>query len=237
METKLKNQCWGVIPAAGLGLRMGSDTPKQYLVVAGKTLLQHTLEKLLGWDFLQQIVVALHADDSKFADLPVANHPRLQRVVGGDQRSDSVLAALEALAGRAQADDWVLVHDAARPCINAADIARLCAVLADDPVGGLLAMPVSETVKRGDTQQRVIGSLDRSQLWLAQTPQMFRYGLLLDTLRESAERGISVTDEASAIEQAGLQPRLVVGNAANIKITRPEDIQFAELWLGQVEQG
>jgi len=203
METKLKNQCWGVIPAAGLGLRMGADTPKQYLVVAGKPLLQHTLEKL---------------------------------IVGGEQRSDSVLAALEALAGRAQDEDWVLVHDAARPCISAADIARLCAALADDPVGGLLAMPVAETVKRADSRQRVIGTLDRSQLWLAQTPQMFRYGLLLDTLRQSAERGISVTDEASAIEQAGLQPRLVVGNAANIKITRQADLHFAELWLGQVER-
>jgi 2-C-methyl-D-erythritol 4-phosphate cytidylyltransferase len=222
---------WGVVPAAGLGERMAGDVPKQYLPLAGEPILSHTLRRMLDWGFLSGLVVALHADDQWWPHLPVAADARIETVRGGEQRSQSVLAALEALPGRAARQDWVLVHDAARPCIRREDVLRLKDSVARDAVGGLLAMPVTETVKRADGEGRVLGTVDRRDLWLAQTPQMFRYGSLLDCLRAALERGEEITDEASAIERSGLQPRLVAGSATNIKITLPADLACAEAWL------
>lgn len=226
---------WAVVPAAGLGRRMATDIPKQYLPVAGQPILQHSLQGMLDWGFLEKIVVALHAGDQHWATLPVAADPALLTVTGGEQRCDSVLAGLEALLELAAADDWVLVHDAARPCVLREDVECLRDTLVDDPVGGLLARPVAATVKRADVEDRSLETLDRTGLWLAQTPQMFRYQVLLDALRESVKRGVAVTDEAAAVEQSGLRPKLVVGAATNIKITQPEDLAFAELWLQRGE--
>ena len=231
MVTESAVRYWAVIPAAGLGQRMGSEIPKQYLLIAGQPVLQHTLQGRLDWGFLEKIVVALHAGDQRWATLPVAADPALLTVIGGERRCDSVLAGLEALSGLAAADDWVLVHDAARPCVLREDVERLRDVLVDDPVGGLLARPVAATLKRADADDRSLETLERRGLWLAQTPQMFRYQVLLDALREALKRGAAVTDEAAAVEHSGLQPKLVAGAATNIKITQPGDLAFAELWL------
>ena len=222
---------WAVVPAAGLGRRMATDIPKQYLLIAEQPVLQHSLQGMLAWGFLEKIVVALHAGDQRWASLPVAANPALLTVTGGEQRCNSVLAGLEALLELAAADDWVLVHDAARPCVLREDVESLRNTLADDPVGGLLACPVAATVKRADAEGRSLDTLDRTGLWLAQTPQMFRYQVLLEALREAVKRGVAITDEAAAVEQSGLRPKLVVGAASNIKITQPEDLAFAELWL------
>lgn len=224
---------WGVVPAAGLGQRVGTDVPKQYLQLGGQSVLAHTLQRMLDWGFLAGLVVALHREDRWWSELAVADAAGVETVTGGEQRCDSVLAALRVLDGRAAAQDWVLVHDAARPCIRREDVENLRLACALDAVGGLLALPVAETVKRADAHGRVTQTLDRRDLWLAQTPQMFRYGQLLDCLNNALQKGEAVTDEAAAIELAGLQPRLVAGDRSNIKITVPADLALAEAWLSR----
>jgi 2-C-methyl-D-erythritol 4-phosphate cytidylyltransferase len=220
-----------VVPAAGLGERMAGEVPKQYLPLAGRTVLGHTLQRMLDWGFLKGLVVALHENDKWWPELVLAGDDRVETVVGGEQRCHSVLAALRALAGRAAPLDWVLVHDAARPCVRREDVERLKESSARDAVGGLLALPVAETVKRAGSEGRVQATVDRRDLWLAQTPQMFRHGALTECLQAALDRGEQVTDEASAMELAGLKPLLVAGAATNIKITLPADLATAEAWL------
>lgn len=229
--TARESQFWAVMPAAGVGSRMGGDVPKQYLPLAGVAVIQRSLEVLLGWEPLQAVAVALSRSDKHWPTLPVARDSRVIAVVGGAERSDSVLAGLRALAGKAGESDWVLVHDAARPCLRRQELARLTEVLARDPVGGLLAVPVSETVKRGDPDDRVAETVSREHLWLAQTPQMFRYGMLRKALEAAAAAAVPVTDEAAALERQGHRPRLVPGSSRNIKITRPDDLLLAERYL------
>ena len=224
MNADTNTQHWAVVPAAGAGRRMNSDIPKQYLMVAGQPVLQHTIQRMLSWGFLEQVIIALDSQDSYWPELPVSTDPRVSIVNGGIERCDSVLAGLDALQVLADAQDWVWVHDACRPCVALADVQRLRSAVSDDPVGGLLAVPVAETVKRADSDQRVTQTVDRSDLWLAQTPQLFRYGVLREALLEAKRAQLSVTDEASALELAGLQPLLVQGDPANIKLTRPEDL-------------
>lgn len=223
---------WAVVPAAGVGRRMGGEVPKQYLQVAGQAVLQHTLERLLAVPVIVEIVVALGVEDGFWEELPVAHHPRVRRVAGGKERADSVLAGLEGLAGRAAAEDWVLVHDAARPCLTAGDVLKLIEELGDDPVGGILAVPVSDTLKRVEAGHGIT-TVDRRQIWRALTPQMFRYGALRQALTDAAAAGHLVTDEASALELQGLHPRIVEGRPDNIKITRPEDLPLAAFYLTQ----
>lgn len=213
---------------------MAADCPKQYLDLAGAPVLQRTLDALLALGNLDTVVVALAADDSWWRALPAAGYPRIATTTGGARRADSVLACLEALADRAAADDWVLVHDAARPCLARGELERLVHALCDDPVGGLLALPVSETVKRGDSNGKVVETVDRDGLWLAQTPQMFRYGALKSALASALQAGLPVTDESSAMELAGHRPRLVAGEPENIKITRPGDLRVAARNLAQL---
>ncbi|MCK9563568.1 MAG: 2-C-methyl-D-erythritol 4-phosphate cytidylyltransferase, partial [Bacteroidales bacterium] len=177
------------------------------------------------------MVVAIHPDDRHWPHLPLAADTRIHTVTGGDERADSVRAGLRLLAGRAAADDWVLVHDVARPCITSGDIGRLVATLGDDPVGGILAAPVSDTLKRVDDHARIQGTQERSHLWAAMTPQMFRYGLLCRALEAAAGEGLAVTDESSAVEALGLAPKVVMGRRDNIKITRREDLAVAEAIL------
>jgi 2-C-methyl-D-erythritol 4-phosphate cytidylyltransferase len=234
-ELAIEPGYWGVVPAAGLGQRMGGEIPKQYLELAGQSVISHTLQRMLGWEFLQGLVVALHRDDRWWSQQSVATDARVETVVGGEQRSDSVFAALQALRERAAPQDWVLVHDAARPCIRRDDVESLRNGLAQDAVGGLLALPVAETVKRADADGRVEVTLDRQGLWLAQTPQMFRYGQLYNCLQSALDRGEEVTDEAAAMELAGLRPRLIAGAASNIKITLATDLATAEVWLARGE--
>ena len=224
--------CWGVLPAAGIGSRMASELPKQYLQVAGATLMEHSLRALLGCPELSAVVVALHPEDSRADTLAVFDDPRVQRVTGGAQRSDSVLAALDALLQQAAPEDWVLVHDAARPCLRATDIARLVASVQASGTGGILAEPIVDTVKQAGHDALVQRTLDRSGLWRAQTPQMFRLGELHAALVQARSRKLSITDEASAMELAGFPVQLVAGPARNLKVTLPADLQLAGWYLG-----
>lgn len=224
--------CWGVLPAAGIGSRMASELPKQYLQVAGATLIEHSLRALLDCPELTAVVVALHAEDSRADALAVFNDPRVQRVTGGAQRSDSVLAALDTLLQQAAPEDWVLVHDAARPCLRTTDIARLIACVQASGTGGILAEPIVDTVKQAGNDALVQRTLDRSGLWRAQTPQMFRLGELHHALVQARARNLSITDEASAMELAGFPVQLVAGPSRNLKVTLPADLQLAGWYLG-----
>ena len=225
-----------LIPAAGSGTRMAQAGPKQYLTLAGRPMLWHAVN-CLAVAPIETVFVVLSPDDGAYAREDwSAFAGRIEPLYcGGETRRDSVYNGLVASMAGVDADDWVLVHDAARPCLPRADLARLIAECGEDPVGGLLAMPVSDTVKRlaEGEPPRAAGTEDRSRLWLAQTPQMFRAGLLAAALREA--RG-TVTDEASAVEQMGLAPRLVIGSRQNLKVTYPEDIAIAAALLGGRER-
>ncbi|MDX1606892.1 MAG: 2-C-methyl-D-erythritol 4-phosphate cytidylyltransferase [Candidatus Competibacterales bacterium] len=226
---------WLLVPAAGQGLRMGGDRPKQYLELAGRPLLLHALHRLLALETIAGVVVVLAADDPWWPRLRFASPVPLIIAPGGTERWQSVRNGLEALRDRAEASDWVLVHDAARPCVGRAELQRLLLELADDPVGGLLATPVRDTLKRADDEGRVVATESRDALWQAQTPQMFRYGLLCRALDRVLAAGLTVTDEAAAVEALGQAPRLVPGRSDNLKITTPEDLALAEILLHRAE--
>jgi 2-C-methyl-D-erythritol 4-phosphate cytidylyltransferase len=210
---------------------MQADRPKQYLPLAGRTVIEHTLERVAGHPDLAGTVVALAPDDAYWPHIRSRLGVAVEEAAGGAERCHSVLNALVALEPRARSDDWVLVHDAARPCVRRSDIDRLIARLATHPVGGLLGAPVSDTVKRSDAEGHVVETVDRRHLWRALTPQMFRYGELRAALIHALDRGWLVTDEASAIELSGKQPLMVEGESDNIKITRPGDLALAEFFL------
>ena len=224
-------RCWAVVPAAGVGSRMGDGLPKQYLQLAGCTVLEHSLRALLNCQRLAAVVVALHPQDDRAARLPVLSDPRVQRVSGGAERSDSVQAGLTALGARAAPDDWVLVHDAARPCLLGQDIALLIDRVTATGTGGLLAEAIVDTVKQAGADALVERTLDRSRLWRAQTPQMFRLGQLRQALERADREGLAITDEASAMELAGYPVQLVPGPARNLKVTRPADLRLAAWYL------
>lgn len=223
---------WALIPAAGVGSRMAADRPKQYLMLEGRCILEHTLDCFLGHPQLRGLVISLAQDDPYWSVLACAGDPRISRADGGRERADSVLGGLLRLIELgAQDDDWVLVHDAARPNLTRDDLDNLLLTLADDPVGGLLAVPVRDTLKRADSAGRVAKTVDRAAMWQAYTPQMFRLGLLHRALAEALLAEVAVTDEASAVEWAGQAPRLVEGRSDNLKVTTPEDLQrLSRLW-------
>ncbi|WP_313297421.1 2-C-methyl-D-erythritol 4-phosphate cytidylyltransferase [Pseudomonas sp.] len=226
---------WAVIPAAGIGARMAADRPKQYLELAGQTILEHSLDCFLDHPALKGVVVSVAEHDPYWATLPCARDVRIQRAAGGAERADSVLNALLLLHAQGADDsDWVLVHDAARPNLARSDLDKLLLELAEDPVGGLLAVPARDTLKRADASGRVAATVDRSTIWQAFTPQMFRLGALHRALAESLVSDVTVTDEASAIEWSGQAPRLVEGRSDNIKVTRPEDLDWLrQRWTGR----
>ena len=218
---------WVVIPAAGVGSRMQADRPKQYLPLGGRCLIEHTLDCFLGQPGLQGLVVCLSAADGWWPDLTCASDPRITRTDGGRERADSVLNGLHKLVNLGAAeDDWVLVHDAARPNLAESDLHKLLHTLKNDPVGGLLAVPVRDTLKLANADGRVSSTPDRSLFWQAYTPQMFRLGALRSALSDALAAGVTITDEASAMEWAGQPPRLVEGRSDNIKVTRPEDLEY-----------
>lgn len=217
---------WVIIPAAGVGSRMQSATPKQYLPLGSLTVLEHTLSRFLNHPKLLGIVVCLSANDSYWPTLAVSKESKIQITAGGKERADSVLAGLNFLAPQARPDDWVLVHDAARPNLQLADLEKLLTHVQQDEVGGLLAVPASDTLKQADATGRVVQTLDRSVIWRALTPQMFKLAMLQKALEQSLQCKCIVTDEASAMEQAGYAPLLIEGRSDNIKITRPEDIEW-----------
>jgi len=223
-------RCFALVPCAGSGTRAGSPVPKQYVEIDGAPMVAHTLAALAGVARLKLVLVALAPDDEEFerrVDLPMGKRFAVSRC-GGNSRAETVAAGLARLTKLgARADDWVLVHDAARCLVRAEWIDRLIDVCADDPVGGLLAMPVADTLKR-ESEGRVMKTLPREAVWQAQTPQMFRLGPLADALEDA---GANATDEASAMEWQGQSPRLVLGSSENFKITQPEDFALAEAVL------
>lgn len=221
---------FALIPAAGVGARLGAAVPKQYLSLAGKPVLQHVLETFAGAACIAHVFVVVSAEDTHI-DALLQHAANLQPRVtvlrcGGSSRHASVLNGLQAMA-QARQKDWVLVHDAARPGLDHAMLEHLVRTLAQDPVGGLLALPLVDTLKRAGPDGRVDATLAREHLWTAQTPQMFRHGLLSQALTQAS----AVTDEASAIEALGLQPRLVPGSPYNFKLTLPADLALAELYF------
>ena len=225
---------WAVIPAAGVGARMAADRPKQYLQLGGRSILEHSLGCFLDHPGLKGLVVSVACDDPFWPSLQCVADPRIVRVDGGRERADSVLNALLHLhAQGASDDDWVLVHDAARPNLSREDLDKLLSELADDPVGGLLAVPARDTLKRVNKNGRVVETVDRSLIWQAYTPQMFRLGMLHRALADSLVADATVTDESSAMEWAGLAPRLIEGRSDNIKVTRPEDLEWLRLRWGR----
>lgn len=224
----MKNKAWAIVPAAGSGRRMQSDIPKQYLSLAGRPVISHTLERLARHSEIAGIVVAIAADDDRFAGIELALDKPMVTVTGGENRADSVRAALSWLCSQTDTPDWVLVHDAARPCIRLSDLDQMFQLLRTNAVGGVLGMPVSDTVKRTDATGRIIETVCREQLWRAATPQMFPPQVLLEALSDAHQQGLVITDEASAIESTGQQPQMVVGHADNIKITVSADLALAE---------
>ena len=220
---------YAIVPAAGSGSRFGAEKPKQYLDLLGRPLIYHTLAALTAHPDIDRVWVVLSPDDEWWGHYDWSQlGAKLETVrCGGATRAESVTNGLKAAAMVAGDDDWVLVHDAARPCLSAAMIDAMMAELASDPVGGILAVPVADTLKRADAEQRVAATEPRDGLWQAQTPQMFRYGLLgaaLDKCRD-------VTDEAGAVEALGHKPRLVRGDATNLKVTYPADLVLAAMIL------
>jgi len=236
--TAPENGVWFIVPAAGVGQRMGTAIPKQYLPFASTTVIETTLNTLLKCPALAGIVVAIHSDDIHWASLSIAQNPYVHTVVGGDERADSVQAGLEYLRPKVSDECWILVHDAARPCIALRSINHLVAALKGDSVGGILGVSCSDTLKlinetlvntaSVDTQHTIIETIDRSQIWQAQTPQMFRYGLLSSALTDALQQNKMITDEASALELAGYSVRMVEGRRDNIKITQADDLPIAE---------
>jgi len=220
---------FAIVPAAGSGTRFGAEKPKQYLSLAGRPLIFHTLAALVACPEIERVWVVLSPDDSEWSRHDWSElSAKLETLrCGGATRADSVGNGLQAAAMVAADDDWVLVHDAARPCLSAAMLADLIDELADDPVGGLLAVPVADTLKRADDAQRVAATEPRDGLWQAQTPQMFRYRRLCEAL----EKCRAVTDEAGAVEALGLKPKLVRGDATNLKVTYPADLGLAAMIL------
>jgi 2-C-methyl-D-erythritol 4-phosphate cytidylyltransferase len=221
---------WAVIPAAGAGERFGGDVPKQYLPLLGRTVLEWAIRPIQTRADVAGIVVVIAAADEYWPGICLSSG-RIQAVHGGPQRADSVLAGLDALSGKADARDWVLVHDAARPCLTDEDLDRLVETAAET-CGGLLAAPVQDTLKAADNGS-VARTVEREGLWRALTPQMFRIGELASALHRAKTSGFLATDEAAAMERMGHRPRIVPGRADNIKITRPEDLALAEFIISQ----
>lgn len=228
---------WLIVPAAGVGRRFGGAVPKQYQTLMDRTVAETTLSRLLAVPAITHILVAINPQDFQWHQLPIAHAARVRTVAGGAERAASVHLALAALANEAAPDDWVLVHDLVRPCVRVADIENLIAELATDPIGGILATPVRDTLKQvfddPARDNRIQRNVPRDHLWAALTPQMFRYGLLCRALASAAAAGILPTDEAAAIEHLGLHPRVVAGRADNIKITTADDLGIAAAILRQ----
>jgi 2-C-methyl-D-erythritol 4-phosphate cytidylyltransferase len=220
-----------VVPAAGVGVRMLADRPKQYLLLAGKTVLEQTLSRLLKHPKVVGIVLVLGVDDLYWTESYLASDPRILIARGGAQRSHSVLNGLNRLAQIISTQEWVMVHDAARPCISHEDLDSLILATANTKDGLVLGAPVRDTMKQADDSARILATLDRNTLWHAFTPQIFRLGELVKALTTCIDKNLPVTDEASAMEHCGYHPQMLQGSEQNIKITRPMDLILAELIL------
>lgn len=233
-----KQNIWVIIPAAGVGRRMGSDVPKQYLLLNEQTVIEHTLSVFDSHNSISEIVIVISKEDEYWSELDIKLSKPLYKVNGGKERCYSVLNGLSFLQNKVNVDDWILVHDAARPCLRNEDLNLLLEELQSHEVGGILAVPVGDTMKRSVRNMNIIKeTVDRESLWHALTPQMFRFGLLKDALESALKQNKIITDESSAIELAGYQPVLVEGHADNLKITRPGDLALAAFFLRQADLG
>ncbi len=225
----MTSRYFGLVPAAGSGSRFGVDGPKQYSPLAGKPMLYHSVERLLAAPGVEVVFVVLAPADVEFRgrDWSMFGERLAPLYCGGASRRDSVLNGLVAMASAVDPNDWVLVHDAARPCLGKTELHRLIEEAGKDEVGGILAVPVSDTLKRADDERRIVETEPRDGLWRAQTPQMFRHGMLLRALREIEH----VSDEAGAVEALGYKPKLIEGSTKNLKVTFPADLEIAEKLL------
>ena len=235
--TMTEQSFWAIIPAAGIGSRMLADRPKQYLPLHGKTVIEQTISCFTSHPRISGIVVALAEYDDTWPTLVIQTDKPLHTVLGGTERCHSVLNALRFLQddSNAKDQDWVLLHDAARPCLREEDLDRLMITMAQHPVGGILGVPVNDTLKRVDESTVIEATVDRKHIWQALTPQMFHLGMLREALEAALENDVLVTDEASAMEQAGYAPLIVESHADNIKITRPEDLALAGYFLSTMQ--
>ena len=215
-----------IVPAAGIGSRMQSDIPKQYLQIAGRSILEHTLATLLECPEIGQVIVVLHPDDLTFAALPIAKNARIITVIGGDERADSVLSGLKVAT-----TEFALVHDAARPCLSQFDLVNLIKVGRQHPVGAILGSQVRDTMKRCNELGEITQTVSREKLWHALTPQLFKTKELMMAITTALKQQWPITDEASAMEKIGLSPLMVAGSSSNIKVTRPEDLKQAKQFL------
>ena len=234
-NVKINHAIWAIVPAAGIGKRMQSDIPKQYLLLNGRPVLEHTINALLQNQHISGLVIALQPEDANWPAIKLASKKTVLRTSGGKERADSVLNALNALCqyDRFDESDWVMVHDAVRPCLRQQDIDKLVTDVSDDN-GGLLALPVRDTMKRqhaGKAVATVAQTVERDNLWHALTPQYFPALSLKNALEKAQSRKLVITDESSAMELAGFSPMLVHGCEDNIKITRPDDLALASLYL------
>ena len=227
---------WAALPAAGTGTRVGAGIPKQYLELRGRAILYWSLARLNSHPLVAGVAVALAPGDARWATLGLAADPRIRVTEGGAERRHSVLNCLRLLGREAAPGDWVLVHDAARPCVRREDIDALIEATRDHSVGGILALPARDTLKRADAANAIGETVDRHGLWHALTPQLFRLGPLTAALEGAIAAGRIVTDEAQAMEFSGLYPLLVRGHSDNIKITHADDLAVAELFLTQQEK-
>jgi 2-C-methyl-D-erythritol 4-phosphate cytidylyltransferase len=229
-----------IVPAAGVGKRMGADCPKQYLTIHNKSILEHTIAKLLSHSQIDKVILSLDNNDQYFSQSPLSNNQGVIRVSGGKERVDSVLNGLHAL--NEEKYPWVLVHDAARPCVSHHDISELITQCLTHNSGGVLATPVRDTMKRGyvasdkrDSLKKILieTTVEREQLWHALTPQLYKTAELTNAIEQALAKKLTITDESSAIEQANLPSLLVAGSSENIKITHPDDLLLAEFYLGR----
>lgn len=240
MNTSSTSNVWCIVPAAGIGSRMKSDVPKQYLAFQSSTLIEFTLKRLMTCQRIQRIVVALDSEDSYWDKTSYTADQRVITTHGGNERADSVLNALQALKAAAElnvkSDDWVLVHDAARPCVMATDINLLIDHCMENDTGAILASPIIDTIKLVKNQNKIQTTVKRDDLWRAFTPQIFKLAALETALITAKNAGFIVTDEASAMENMGYQPLIVEGRADNIKVTSPTDLNLANYIIKQQEQ-
>jgi len=233
MANKNVKPLYAIVPAAGIGSRMKAELPKQYLKLHNKTILEHTVDKLLAHSRIDKIIIAVSEGDEYFSKLSLAKNENVIRVAGGKERAESVLSGLNYLLNEVVgvSDSWVLVHDAARPCVSTLDIDKLIREVSLSDIGGILAAPVRDTMKRSDKMGAIKETISRESLWHALTPQMFKVQSLRNALFSALAAGIAITDEASAMEWSGVQPKLVVGRSDNLKITQPEDLALAAFYL------
>ena len=232
----MTNSIWAIVPAAGSGRRMAAETPKQYLLVNGLPILEHTLRALLACPDIRGVVVVLDPSDRRADSVTSLSDPRVFKALGGAERADSVLSGLKSLTDYTSLGDWALVHDAARPCVSVSVLRELIDRALSSDTGTVLAQASTDTVKQVENNGLVITTLDRRSIWRAQTPQMFRLSELEHALSSALESGVSVTDESMAMERLGYPVSVLEGPSTNIKVTLPADLEFAEIILRRMNE-